>query len=133
MDRMNELVEILNRASVEYYENSNEIMSDKEFDKLYDELVELEKKYNNILHNSPTQRVGSLSTIVSSLTKVTHNEKMLSLDKTKEVSKLEEFCKDEECLISFKMDGLTVILWMYCFIIQIFSCIFYICTEDGLC
>ncbi len=112
MDRMNELVELLNRASVEYYENNNEIMSDKEFDKLYDELVELEKTENRALENSPTKNVGSLSSseTVDSLKKVTHNEKMLSLDKTKEVSKLEEFCKDEECVLSFKMDGLTVIL-----------------------
>ncbi len=109
MDRMKQLVELLNKASVEYYENNNEIMSDKEFDKLYDELLELEKKENLVLDNSPTKKVGSY-TIVDGLKKVTHSEKMLSLDKTKEVSKLVEFAKDEECVLSSKMDGLTVIL-----------------------
>lgn len=109
MDRMRELIEILNNASIEYYENNNEIITDKEFDTLYDELVSLEKIHNIVLDNSPTRKVGSF-TIVSGLLKVTHSEKMLSLDKTKDVAKLEQFCKDEECVLSFKMDGLTVIL-----------------------
>ncbi len=109
LDRMKELIEKLNNASTEYYENNNELMSDNEFDKLYDELVALEKELNTVLDNSPTKKVGS-PLIVSSLQKVAHQEKMLSLDKTKEVSKLKEFCKEDECVLSFKMDGLTVIL-----------------------
>ncbi len=109
MDRMNELVEILNKASIEYYENSNEIMSDKDFDKLLDELTALEKELGVVLENSPTNKVGSFET-VTGLKKVTHNEKMLSLDKTKEVSKLAQFCGEYESVLSFKMDGLTVIL-----------------------
>ncbi len=109
MDRIKELVEILNNASIEYYENNNEVMSDFMYDKLYDELVALEKEHGVVLENSPTNKVGSFET-VTGLKKVTHNERMLSLDKTKEVSKLEEFCKNEECVLSYKMDGLTVIL-----------------------
>ncbi len=109
MDRMKELVSILNDASIEYYENSNEIMSDKEFDKLLDELIDLENNSGIVLDNSPTRKVGSFET-VTGLKKVTHNEKMLSLDKTKEIDKLVDFCGEYESLLSFKMDGLTVIL-----------------------
>ncbi len=109
MKRIYELVEILNKASIEYYEKDNEIMSDKEFDALLDELTTLEREYNLVLENSPTQKVGSFE-IVTGLNKVTHDDRMLSLDKTKEVSKLVEFCGNNESVLSFKMDGLTVIL-----------------------
>lgn len=108
MDRMKELIKILNDASKAYYQEDREIMSDKDYDKLYDELVMLEKSSGIILSNSPTQRVGY--TILSNLTKVRHDSKMLSLDKTKDISKLKEFLNDKTGLLSLKMDGLTIVL-----------------------
>ncbi len=106
--RIEELVELLNNAAHEYYQNDNEIMSNKKYDELYDELVELENTTGIILENSPTQNVGS--EISSSLPKMEHSIPMLSLNKTKNVSELERFLGDKEGILSWKLDGLTVVL-----------------------
>ena len=86
MDRMKELIDILNNASKAYYQDDSQIMSDHEYDKLYDELVKLEKESGVVYGGSPTQRVGY--TVLSSLQKVKHDSPILSLDKTKEPDKL---------------------------------------------
>lgn len=108
MDRIKELIELLNRASKAYYQEDKSIMSDFEYDKLYDELVELENKTGIVLSDSPTQNVGHQ--VLSNLTKVRHESPMLSLDKTKEVAKLESFVGNNKAILSYKMDGLTVVL-----------------------
>jgi DNA ligase (NAD+) len=108
MERMKELVALLNCASESYYQKDTSIMSDFEYDKLYDELVALEVETGITLADSPTQKVGY--TVLSSLKKVNHETRMLSLDKTKEVAKLESFLVDNEGVLSYKMDGLTVVL-----------------------
>lgn len=106
--RMKELIDILNRASAVYYQGKDEIMSNFEYDKLYDELVSLEKESGLVLAGSPTQKVGY--EILSELPKQTHPSPMLSLDKTKQVNELESWLEDKEGLLSWKMDGLTVVL-----------------------
>ncbi len=106
--RMKELIDILNRASAVYYQGKDEIMSNFEYDKLYDELVSLEKESGLVLAGSPTQKVGY--EILSELPKQTHPSPMLSLDKTKQVNELESWIGDKEGLLSWKMDGLTVVL-----------------------
>ena len=108
MDRMKELISILNEASKAYYQQDREIMSDFEYDKLYDELLSLEKETGIILANSPTQNVGHQ--VLSSLKKVRHESRMLSLDKTKDVNALKSFLGDNTGILSYKMDGLTVVL-----------------------
>ena len=108
MDRMRELIDILNEAAKNYYQFSREIMTDREYDALYDELQALEKETGMALSDSPTQRVGF--EVLSSLTKVRHEKRMLSLDKTKEVDKLKSFLGDKEGVLSWKMDGLTIVL-----------------------
>ena len=105
---MKELVGILNRASEAYYQKDTEYISNLEYDKLYDELLALEKATGDILPNSPTQKVGYM--VVDSLKKVTHDIPMLSLDKTKEIDKLEKFLDEYDALLSFKLDGLTLIV-----------------------
>lgn len=106
--RIKELVEILNKASKAYYQDANEIMSNLEYDRLYDELTELEKETGMVMANSPTIHVGY--EVVSELPKEHHDSPMLSLDKTKEVTALAEFAGERECLLSWKLDGLTVVL-----------------------
>lgn len=106
--RMKELIDILNRASAVYYQGKDEIMSNFEYDRLYDELVSLEKESGLVLAGSPTQKVGY--EILSELPKQTHPSPMLSLDKTKQVNELESWLGDKEGLLSWKMDGLTVVL-----------------------
>ena len=107
-ERIKELVELLNKANKAYYQEANEIMTNFEYDKLYDELVGLEKETGMVLSNSPTVNVGYQ--VVSQLPKEQHNSPMLSLDKTKEVGALADFAGDRKCLLSWKMDGLTVVL-----------------------
>lgn len=107
-ERIKELVEILNKANKAYYQDANEIMTNYEYDKMYDELSELEKETGIVLSNSPTVNVGYQ--VVSQLPKEQHQSPMLSLDKTKEVAALEDFAGDKKCLLSWKMDGLTVVL-----------------------
>ncbi|MFR4987048.1 MAG: NAD-dependent DNA ligase LigA [Lachnospirales bacterium] len=108
IEEIKQLVDKLNKARKAYYQESYEIMSDFEYDKLYDKLEALEKETGIILSNSPTQQVGYI--VLSELKKVKHNKKMLSLDKTKEISKIEDFLNTKEGLLSFKMDGLTIVL-----------------------
>ena len=106
--RIKELVEILNKAAKSYYVDAVEIMPNIEYDKLYDELLELEKETNMVLSNSPTQNVGY--EIAGELPKKAHESPMLSLDKTKSVEDLREWLGDNKALLSWKMDGLTIVL-----------------------
>ncbi|MCR5587185.1 MAG: NAD-dependent DNA ligase LigA [Lachnospiraceae bacterium] len=108
MKRIKELVEILNKAAEVYYSGQDEIMSNFEYDKLYDELLMLEEKTGVILSNSPTSKVGF--EVSDNLPKVEHESPMLSLDKTKDRETLRAWLKDKEGLLSWKMDGLTVVL-----------------------
>ena len=107
-DRIKELVEVLNRAGRAYYQESHEIMSNYEYDALYDELVALEKETGMVLANSPTINVGY--EVLSELPKETHEKPMLSLDKTKEIDGLKNFLGDKSGLLSWKLDGLTIVL-----------------------
>ncbi len=106
--RMLELIDILNRASESYYAKDEEIISNFEYDSLYDELVKLETESGIILANSPTQNVGFEA--VDFLPKERHDKPMLSLGKTKSVDELETWLLDKEGLLSWKLDGLTVVL-----------------------
>lgn len=107
-DRNKELTEILNRASKAYYMQDTEIMSNYEYDALYDELVQLEKETGITLSNSPTIHVGY--EVVSELPKEEHEYPMLSLDKTKDVQTLSDWLGDQMGVLSWKMDGLTIVL-----------------------
>ena len=107
-ERMQELVSLLNEASKAYYQESEEIMSNYEYDALYDELVLLEKEQGFTLSNSPTVNVGY--EIMSELPKEQHESPMLSLDKTKDIEDLKEFAGDQKVVMSWKMDGLTIVL-----------------------
>ena len=106
--RMKELIDLLNAASYAYYQNSEPIMTDYEYDKLYDELVLLEKETNTTLSNSPTVNVEV--SISKELEKYEHKTPMLSLQKTKSIDDLSEFIMDKEGLLSWKLDGLTIVL-----------------------
>ena len=107
-ERIKQLVEQLNRAAKAYYQEDREILSNQEYDALYDELAALEKKTGTILANSPTQKVGY--TVLSNLVKVAHESPILSLDKTKETAKLVSFLGDKAGILSWKLDGLTIVL-----------------------
>ncbi|MBR6955721.1 MAG: NAD-dependent DNA ligase LigA, partial [Firmicutes bacterium] len=102
------LIETLNKASLAYYQEAREIMPNYEYDALYDRLRELENITGVIFSNSPTQNVGY--EVLSELPKEAHPQKMLSLDKTKDVGALRSFVGDHEALMSWKLDGLTVVL-----------------------
>ena len=106
--RMQELVELLNRASRAYYQEATEIMSNFEYDKLYDELLSLEAELGYTMASSPTVNVGY--EVLSELPKERHEKPMLSLDKTKEVPKLKEFLGNQKAFLSWKLDGLTIVL-----------------------
>ncbi len=106
--RIRELVGILNDASRAYYAEDAEIMSNFEYDRLYDELLALEKETGMVLANSPTQSVGYEA--VRSLPKERHESPMLSLDKTKDREALRDWLGNETALLSWKLDGLTVVL-----------------------
>ena len=108
MKRIKELTNTLNSASKVYYVQDDEMMSDFEYDRLYDELVSLEKETGITLANSPTQHVGYES--VDSLPKERHPAPMLSLGKTKSREELRSWLGDNEGLLSWKLDGLTVVL-----------------------
>ena len=105
---MKELIPQLRQAAKAYYQESREIMSNFEYDNLYDELSALEAKTGIILSGSPTQQVGYQ--VLSELPKETHEEPMLSLDKTKSVEDLQQWLGNQKGLLSWKMDGLTVVL-----------------------
>ena len=106
--RIEELVTILNEASKAYYQQDREIMSNQEYDALYDELAALEKETGIVMAQSPTVNVGY--EVVSSLPKEPHPSPMLSLDKTKDVEELQRWLGDKEGRLSWKLDGLTVVL-----------------------
>lgn len=106
--RMKELVEILREASKAYYAEDREIMSNYEYDKLYDELMGLEEETGMVLAGSPTITVGYEA--VDELPKEAHESPMLSLGKTKDREELREWLKDKEGLLSWKLDGLTIVL-----------------------
>ena len=103
-----EKIELLNRAARAYYQDAEEIMTNFEYDKLYDELEALEKETGIVLGNSPTQRVGY--EVLSELPKEAHPSRMLSLDKTKEREALAAWLGGQKGLLSWKLDGLTIVL-----------------------
>ena len=107
-DRMKELVEQLDAAARAYYQESRELMSNKEYDALYDELATLEKKTGTVLAKSPTAHAGY--EVLSALPKENHPSPMLSLDKTKEVPQLQSFLGEQTGVLSWKLDGLTIVL-----------------------
>lgn len=106
--RMRELVEVLNRARRAYEQEDMEIMSNFEYDRLYDELLELERELGTTLASSPSVHVGY--EVMSELPKERHERPMLSLDKTKDVGQLREFVGNQKAVISWKLDGLTIVL-----------------------
>lgn len=108
IERMKELAELLQNASKAYYQEDREIMSNREYDELYDELVRLEEESGTVLTGSPTVTVGYEA--VDELPKEAHESPMLSLDKTKEREALRSFIGDRKTLLSWKMDGLTIVL-----------------------
>lgn len=107
LERIKQLIKELNNASYAYY-NQIPIMPDYEWDKMYDELINLEEETGIVLSNSPTHNVGY--SIANELKEVEHNHPMLSLDKTKSVDELVEFVGDKDCFLSVKADGLTTSL-----------------------
>ncbi len=107
-NRMQELVELLNRAGKAYYQDAEEMMSDYQYDTLYDELKELEQELGVTLAGSPTVNVGY--EVLSELPKERHESAMLSLDKTKEIEGLIEFAGNQRVVVSWKLDGLTIVL-----------------------
>lgn len=106
--RMRELIPVLREASRAYYQESREIMTNEQYDRLYDELVRLEKETGTVLAGSPTAFVGY--EVVSALPREAHETPALSLDKTKDVAALADFLGDHEGLLSWKLDGLTIVL-----------------------
>jgi DNA ligase (NAD+) len=108
MERMKELIKTLDEASRAYYEENRELMSNYAYDALYDELENLEQESGVRLSNSPTAKVGY--EVVGTLTKVPHDTPMLSLDKTKDIEKLAAFLSSHVGLLSWKLDGLKVVL-----------------------
>ena len=108
LHKMKALVEKLREASRAYYAQDKEIMSNYEYDKLYDELQALEQETGMVLTGSPTVSVGYEA--VDELPKEAHESPMLSLDKTKEREALRDWLEDKEGLLSWKLDGLTIVL-----------------------
>jgi len=108
LKRMKELQATLSEAAKAYYQESREIMTNFEYDRLYDELLKLEKETGTVFAGSPTQKVGY--EVLSELPKERHDKPMLSLNKTKSVEELKEWLGGETGLLSWKMDGLTVVL-----------------------
>ena len=106
--RIEELVELLNQAGKAYYEAGQEIISNLEYDKAYDELVRLEEETGIVLSASPTQNVGY--SVATALPKEEHASPMLSLDKTKSVETLQSFLGEQKGILSWKLDGLTVVM-----------------------
>lgn len=106
--RIKELVALLQKASYAYYGLDKPIMSDKEYDDLYDELVSLEKETECVLAGSPTQKVQGY--VLDGFKKVEHSKPMLSADKTKEISEVEKFIDNRDFYCSYKLDGLTLVV-----------------------
>ena len=108
LNRIKELTEQLHKASVAYYQYDNPIISDKQYDDLYDELEQLEKETNIVLAGSPTQKVQGF--ILKELDKVKHTKLMLSANKTKDINEIKKFIGNKQCVMSWKEDGLTIVL-----------------------
>ena len=108
IEKMKNLIEELNNASVAYYGKDNPIMSDKEYDALYDELTNIEWETGIILAGSPTQKVQGY--VLDGFTKVTHSKPMLSANKTKDINEIIRFLRDYDWYCSYKLDGLTLVL-----------------------
>lgn len=108
LSRNKELVKTLNESSKTYYQDNSEIMSNYDYDALYDELLELEAETGVVLSNSPSIHVGY--EIISELPKVKHDVPMLSLDKTKDVMALKSWIGKQQGMLSWKLDGLTIVL-----------------------
>lgn len=108
IEEIKKLVNILNKASDAYYKYDNPIMSDRQFDEMYNKLESLEKETKIILNNSPTQHVGG--EILPELKKVKHTKPMLSANKTKDISEIKKFVAKNQCVMSWKEDGLTIVL-----------------------
>ena len=108
LKRMKELAGVLSEASRAYYQESRELMSNLEYDRLYDELLRLEEETGTVFAGSPTQKVGY--EVLSELPRERHEKPMLSLNKTKSVDELKEWLGNQTGLLSWKMDGLTVVL-----------------------
>lgn len=107
IDRIKELVELLSTASDAYYVDDKPIMSDKQYDKLYDELEALEKETGYILNSSVTQKVQGK--ILDGFTKITHSKPMLSAAKTKDINEIKKFIGNNDFYCSYKLDGLTLV------------------------
>ncbi|MET3505456.1 NAD-dependent DNA ligase LigA [Halalkalibacter oceani] len=105
MEKIRELIKILNEANDAYYNKNDSSLNDSEYDQLYDELLQLERETGIIYSNTPTQNVGY--EVKSKLDKVEHPEPLLSLDKTKVIEELKSFVGNRECILSLKCDGLT--------------------------
>lgn len=101
-----ELVEKLNRYCYEYYTLGKSTITDETYDKLYDDLLKLEKESGIVLSNSPTQKVGNV--VLNKLQKSTHEQPLLSLDKTKDINVLSNFTKGRDGILMLKLDGITV-------------------------
>lgn len=108
ISRIKELIELLNKANQTYYGEDNSLMSDHHYDELLDELDKLEKKTGIIFSNSPNKKVGSAQN--TELTKVKHTKPMLSAKKTKDLREIYEFINGHEMVLSWKLDGLTIVL-----------------------
>lgn len=107
-EKMKTLIQELNEASKQYYSVGREVMTDHEFDRKYEELEKLEKELGITLSNSPTVNVGYET--LSNLPKETHESQMLSLNKTKSAEELKSWLGIQKGLLSWKMDGLTIVL-----------------------
>lgn len=106
--RMKELIPVLDEAARAYYQESREIMPNERYDKLYDELLKLEEETGTVLAGSPTHKVGY--EVLSELPREQHEQAALSLDKTKEVAALQDFLGAQKGVLSWKLDGLTIVL-----------------------
>ena len=108
IDEMNQLISQLNIYSYHYYQLDDPLVSDKKYDDLMDQLADLEKETGIVLATSPTQKVQGY--VLDSLEKVKHSRPMLSANKTKDIKDIKNFIKDNECILSWKEDGLTIVV-----------------------
>lgn len=108
LERIKELIQILNEADIAYYRDSRPIMTDFDYDRLFDELKGLERDTGLILSNSPTQKVSG--EILEELIPVRHSKPMLSADKTKSIEDMVKFADKKPVVLSWKLDGLTLVL-----------------------
>ena len=111
VERIKELVQLLNKACYAYYQEDNPFLTDKQYDELYDELEALEKETGIVMANSPTQKVQGF--LLDSLKKVKHTVPMLSANKTKDMNEIKKFIGNRSVLCSFKLDGLTLVTRYY--------------------